>query len=175
MVDELRYPVGPCVWSTELNAEEKRRHMRDIAELPTKLREAVAGLAPQHLDIPYREGGWSIRQIVHHIPESHMNSYTRFKLALTEDQPTIRPYDEKLWAEMPDARTGPIAPSLDLTEALHSRWSLLLENMTEADFDRTLRHPEIGVLKLTSLLAGYAWHCRHHVAQILATRQRMGW
>lgn len=175
MIDELRYPVGPCVWSAELSAQEKRHHMRDIAELPMKLREAVAGLAPQHLDIPYRDGGWSIRQIVHHIPESHMNSYTRFKLALTEDQPTIRPYDEKLWAEMPDARTGPIEPSLDLTEALHSRWSLLLENMTEADFDRTLRHPEIGVLKLTSLLAGYGWHCRHHVAQILATRQRMGW
>lgn len=174
MNDDLRYPVGPCVWSPELTAEKKRQHLRDIAEMPAKLRSAVAGFAPQHLDIPYREGGWSIRQIVHHIPESHMNSYVRFKLALTEDQPTIKPYDEKLWAETPDS-TGPIEMSLDLAEALHSRWSLLLNNMTDADFEKSIRHPEIGVLKLKSLLAGYGWHCRHHVAQIVATRQRMGW
>jgi uncharacterized damage-inducible protein DinB len=175
MTDDLRYPVGPCEWSPELTAEEKRRHIRDISEMPARLREAMAGLAPQHLDTPYREGGWSIRQIVHHIPESHMNSYTRFKLALTEDQPTIKPYDEKLWGEMPDSRTGPVEMSLDLSDALHRRWTLLLENMQDADFERTLRHPEIGVLKLKSLLAGYGWHSRHHVAQILATRRRMGW
>jgi hypothetical protein len=174
MNDGLRYPVGPCVWSAELSAEEKRQHLRDISEMPAKLRTAVAGLAPQHLDIPYREGGWTIRQIVHHIPESHMNSYVRFKLALTEDQPTIKPYDEKLWAETPDS-TGPIEMSLDLAEALHSRWTLLLNSMTDADFEKTIRHPEIGVLKLKSLLAGYGWHSRHHVAQIVATRQRMGW
>ena len=175
MNDDLRYPVGLCEWSAEVSAEEKRKHIRDISELPAKLREAVAGLAPQHLDIPYREGGWTIRQIVHHIPDSHVNSYTRFKLALTEDEPTIKPYDQGRWAEMPDARTAPIEISLNLVEALHGRWSLLLDNMTDADFERPLRHPEIGVLKLKSLLAGYGWHCRHHVAQILATRRRMGW
>jgi hypothetical protein len=139
------------------------------------LREAVAGLAPRDLDIPYREGGWSIRQMVHHIPESHMNSYIRFKLALTEDQPTVKPYDERLWGEMPDSRTAPIDMSLDLTDALHRRWSVVLNSMTDADFEKSVRHPEIGVLKLKSMLAGYGWHSRHHVAQIVATRQRMGW
>jgi len=175
MSDDVRYPVGPCEWSVEVSAEEKRQHLRDIAELPEKLRAAVAGLAPQHLDIPYREGGWTIRQIVHHIPDSHMNSYVRFKLALTEDQPTIKPYDEKLWAEMPEARTAPIEISLDMVDTLHRRWSLMLQNMTEADFERSIFHPEIGALKLKSLVAGYGWHCRHHVAQIVATRHRMGW
>ena len=147
MSDDLRYPVGRCDWPAEVSAEERQRHIRDISEMPGKLRAAVAGLALQHLDVPYREGGWSIRQIVHHIPESHMNSYTRFKLALTEDQPTIKPYDEKLWAETPDARTGPIEHSLDLTEALHNRWSLILNNMTDADFERTLRSEERRVGK----------------------------
>jgi hypothetical protein len=175
MSDDIRYPVGPCVWSPELSAEEKRQHLRDIAEMPAKLRAAAAGLAPEHLDIPYREGGWTIRQIVHHIPESHLNSYVRFKLALTEDRPTIKPYDEKLWAETPDSLTGPIEMSLDLADALHRRWSVVLNNMTDADFEKSIRHPEVGVLKLKSMLAGYGWHCRHHVAQIAATRQRMGW
>lgn len=175
MSNELRYPVGPCEWSAEVTAEERRQHLRDIAELPAKLRGAVAGLAPQHLDIPYREGGWTIRQIVHHIPDSHMNSYVRFKLALTEDQPTIKPYDERLWAEIPEARLAPIEISLDMVDALHRRWSLMLDNMTDADFERSILHPEIGALKLKSLVAGYGWHCRHHVAQIVATRRRRGW
>ncbi len=175
MTDDLRYPVGLCEWPAEVSAEEKRRNLRDITELPVKLREAVAGLAPQHLDIPYREGGWTIRQIVHHLPDSHMNSYVRFKLALTEDQPTIKPYDEKLWAEIPEARTAPIEISLDMVDALHGRWSLMLQNMTDDDFERSIFHPEIGALKLKSLVAGYGWHCRHHVAQIVATRRRMGW
>jgi len=175
MSDELRYPVGVCEWPAEVSAGERLRNLRDIAALPVKLREAVAGLAPQHLDIPYREGGWTIRQIVHHIPDSHMNSYVRFKLALTEDQPTIKPYDERLWAEIPDARAAPIEMSLNMTDALHGRWSLMLDNMTEADFERSIVHPEIGVLKLKSMVAGYGWHCRHHVAQIVATRRRMGW
>jgi hypothetical protein len=175
MSDDIRYPVGPCVWSTELSAEEKRQHLDAISEMPVKLRAAVAGLEVHHLDIPYREGGWTIRQIVHHIPESHMNSYVRFKLALTENQPAIKPYDEKLWAETPDSLTAPIEMSLDLADALHSRWSLVLNNMSDTDFEKSIRHPEIGVLKLKSLLAGYGWHCRHHVAQIVATRQRMGW
>jgi uncharacterized damage-inducible protein DinB len=175
MSDDLRYPVGPCEWSLEVSAEEKHRHLRDIAELPAKLRAAVAGLAERHLDVPYREGGWTIRQTVHHIPDSHLNSYVRFRLALTEDQPTIKPYDERLWAEITGARTAPLDMSLDLAAALHRRWALLLSNMTDGDFERTIRHPEIGVMKLKSLLAGYGWHCRHHVAQIVATRRRMGW
>ena len=131
MSDDLRYPIGPCEWSPEVTAEEKRKHIRDISKLPAKLREAVAGLAPQHLDIPYRESGWTIRQIVHHIPDSHVNSYVRFKLALTEDQPTIKPYDEARWAELPEVRTAPLEISLDLVDALHRRWTLLLENMQD--------------------------------------------
>jgi hypothetical protein len=175
MTDDVRYPVGACEWPADITGEEKRRHLLDIAELPAKLREAVAGVAPQHLDIPYREGGWTIRQIVHHIPDSHMNSYVRFKLALTEDQPIIKPYDEKLWAEMAEARTAPIEMSLAMVDALHGRWSLMLQNMTDADFERSIIHSEIGALKLKSMVAGYGWHCRHHVAQIVATRRRMGW
>jgi hypothetical protein len=144
MSDDIRYPVGPCVWSTELSAEKKRQHLGAISEMPVKLRAAVAGLEVHHLDIPYREGGWTIRQIVHHIPESHMNSYVRFKLALTENQPAIKPYDEKLWAETPDSLTAPIEMSLDLADALHSRWSLVLNNMSDTDFEKSIRHPEIG-------------------------------
>ena len=172
---DIRYPVGPCVWPTEVSAEERRAHIRDIAEMPAKLRAAVAGLAPQHLDIPYRDGGWTIRQMVHHIPDSHMNSYIRFKLALTEDQPTIKPYDEARWADMTEARTAPLEISLDLADALHRRWVLMLEDMQPADFDRALKHPEVGLLTLQSMVAAYGWHSRHHVAQILATRVRMGW
>src|SRR5258706_9553914 len=169
-MDDIRSPVGPCEWPAEVSAEQRRQHIRDIAEMPAKLREAVAGLAPQHLDIPYREGGWTIRQIVHHIPDSHLNSYSRFKLALTEDHPTIKPYDEALWAEMPEARTAPIDVSLDLADALHRRLVLMLNAMTDADFERSLHHPENGTLKLKSLLAGDRWQLPHHVAQVIATR-----
>jgi hypothetical protein len=162
--NDIRYPVGRCEWPVEVTAEQRLRHIRDIAEMPAKLRQAVAGLAPQHLDIPYREGGWTIRQIVHHVPDSHAHSYLRFKLALTEDNPTIKPYDEARSAELPEARTAPIDVSLDLLDALHRRWVLMLEAMTDADFERSLYHPENGPLKLKSLVAGYGWHSRHHVA-----------
>ena len=174
-MDDIRYPVGPCEWPAEVTADERGRHIRDLVEMPARLREAVAGLAPQHLDIPYREGGWTIRQIVHHIPDSHIHSYTRFKLALTEDQPTIKPYDEARSAELPEARTAPLEVSIDLVDALHRRWVMMLDHMTDADLERSLRHPEIGVLTLKTVLAGYGWHSRHHVAQILATRRRMSW
>ena len=174
-IDDIRYPLGPCVWSAEVTPEQRRQHILDIAEMPAKLRAAVARLAPMHLDIPYREGGWTIRQIVHHIPDSHAHSYIRFKLALTEDQPTIKPYDEALSAELPEAHSAPIEVSLDLVDALHRRWVLMLNAMTEANFERSLNHPENGILKLKSMLAGYGWHSRHHVAQIVATRRRMGW
>jgi hypothetical protein len=174
-MDDIRYPIGPCEWPSEVSAAQRQRNIRDIAEMPARLREAVAGLAPQHLDLPYREGGWSIRQMVHHIPDSHLNSYVRFKLALTEDQPIIKPYDEARWAEMHDARTAPVEVSLDLVDALHRRWVLMLNEMKDEDFERSLRHPEVGTLALKSMLAGYGWHSRHHVAQILVTRRRMGW
>ena len=174
-IEALKYPIGPCSYPATATAEERRIWIVDIAETPAKLRAAVTGLSAAQLDTPYRPGGWTVRQVVHHLPDSHVNAYVRFKLALTEDEPTIKPYDEKQWAGMPDSLTGPIEMSLDLAESLHRRWSLVLNNMTGADFEKSIRHPEIGVLKLKSVLAGYGWHSRHHVAQIVATRQRMGW
>ena len=175
MTDDMRYPVGTWTWPAEVGPAERSQAIRDIAEMPAKLRAAVAGLAPERLDIPYREGGWTIRQIVHHIPESHMHSYIRFKLALTEDHPTIKPYDEALWAKLPDAGTAPIGLSLDLAEALHQRWVLVLRAMTDSDFARTLHHAEAGTLRLQAVAACYGWHSRHHVAQIVAIRKHYGW
>ena len=139
------------------------------------MRAAVAGLSTDQLDTPYRPGGWTVRQLVHHVPDSHMNAFVRFKLALTEDVPTIKPYDEAAWAKLADYSSTPVEVSLGLLETLHDRWVRLLESMTTADFDRAFRHPEIGTMTLGSYLAGYSWHSRHHVAHIMALRGRMGW
>jgi hypothetical protein len=139
------------------------------------MRAAVAGLSETQLDTPYRPGGWTVRQLVHHVPDSHLNALVRFKLALTEDVPTIKPYDEARWATLADYSSTPPEVSLTLLEALHDRWMRVLESMTEADFARTFRHPEIGTMSLGSYLAGYSWHSRHHVAHITSLRARMGW
>ena len=143
--------------------------------MPAKLREAMAGLAPQHLDTPYREGGWNVRQVVHHVPESHMNAYIRFKLALTEDEPTIKPYAEDRWAHLADVQTTPVEISLALLENLHVRWVVLLRSLREDDWKRTFKHPEIGLVSLEKSLAMYAWHGRHHTAHIAELRKRMKW
>jgi uncharacterized damage-inducible protein DinB len=135
-----------------------------------RLRAAVAGLSQEQLDTPYRPGGWTVRQVVHHVPDSHLNSYVRFKLALTEDAPTIKPYDEALWAQLPDAAATPIETSLALLEALHHRWVRMLESTSETDFLRAFRHPEIGMIRLDQNLAMYAWHGKHHVAHITSRR-----
>jgi uncharacterized damage-inducible protein DinB len=135
----------------------------------------VKGLSAQQLDTPYREGGWTVRQVVHHVPDSHLNSYIRFKLALTEEEPTIRPYMEDRWAELPEARTAPIELSLSLLEDLHKRWILMLRAIQPTEWKRTFRHPEIGPMTLEKNLALYAWHGRHHVAHVTALRERMGW
>jgi uncharacterized damage-inducible protein DinB len=147
----------------------------EIDETPAKLRAAVAGLSASQLDTPYRPEGWSVRQVVHHLPDSHANAYVRFKLALTEDSPTIKPYLEARWAELPDTRETPVEVSLALLEALHRRWVILLRAMTAEDFARPLQHPEKGRLTLDQMLALYAWHGRHHVAHVTALRERMGW
>jgi len=139
------------------------------------MRAAVAGLTPERFDTPYRPGGWSVRQVVHHVPDSHMNAYVRFKLALTEDEPTIKPYEEAAWAELADSASTPVDVSLTLLETLHDRWVRLLRSMTEADFARKFRHPQLGVVPLDKNLALYAWHGKHHVAHITSLRQRMGW
>jgi hypothetical protein len=147
----------------------------EIAEAPAKMRAAVAGLTPQQLDTPYRPGGWTVRTVIHHVPDSHMNAYIRFKLALTEDQPTIKPYDEKAWAGLADYSSTPIEASLALLEGLHERWVQLLRSLSEADYMRQFHHPELGVVRLDGTLAAYSWHSRHHVAHITALRERMGW
>ena len=171
---DVRYPVGPFQWSGEASEEQLRRFTDELAEAPAGLRAAVLGLSDTQLDTPYRPGGWTVRQVVHHLPDSHLNGYTRFRLALTEDQPTIKPYDQARWAELPDARTAPVALSLTLLESLHARWVLLLRSMSAADFARSIQHPELGVVKLDRYLAMYVWHGHHHVAQITSLRDRLG-
>jgi uncharacterized damage-inducible protein DinB len=158
-----------------LTDDQRQQCIDEIAETPTRLRVAIEGLSPQQLDTPYRPGGWTVRQVVHHLPDSHLNSYTRFKLALTEEEPTIRPYYEDRWAELEDGRTAPVDISLALLEALHQRWVLMLKLLTPADLTRTFRHPDLGVFTLEKALCHYAWHGRHHIAQITSLRQRLGW
>ncbi|MDR3749258.1 MAG: bacillithiol transferase BstA [Acidobacteriota bacterium] len=175
---DLRYPIGEFQWVPPENDEEmakRRAHYIDVlSKLPTEMRAAVRGLTELQLDTPYRPDGWKVRQVVHHVPDSHMNAYVRFKLALTENQPTIRPYDEAEWAKLPDS-AAPVEVSLQLVAALHSRWVDLLRGMHSSDFARTLFHPERGDLTLDQLLAMYAWHSAHHTAHITSLRERMGW
>ena len=169
-MDDLRYPIGQFAFPESTTAQQRKEWIREIAEAPTKLQSAIAGLTEKQLDTPYRPGGWTVRQVVHHLPESHLNSYVRFKLALTEDAPAIKPYDEARWAETPDVAATPIEVSLNLLESLHQRWVRLLEFMTGADFTRSFRHPEIGLVRLDRNLALYAWHGKHHVAHITSLR-----
>jgi uncharacterized damage-inducible protein DinB len=173
---DLRYPIGRFQFDGDASPERREQLVHQIAAAPAQLREAVARLSARQLDTPYREGGWTVRQVVHHVPDSHLNAYTRIKLALTEEEPTIKPYEEARWAELPDARSGDIAPSLHLLESLHERWVMLLRQMKPADFGRQYRHPEHGrIFTLSETVALYAWHGRHHVAHITALRQRMAW
>ena len=155
--------------------ERASRAIDAIAAAPAKLRAAVAGLTDVQLDTPYRPDGWTVRQVVHHVPDSHMNAYVRFKLALTEDEPTIKPYDEARWAELADTRDTPVESSLALLDRLHDRWVRLLRSMSADDFARRLRHPEMGVQRLDQVLALYDWHGRHHVGHVASLRERMGW
>jgi len=172
---DLRYPVGDFEWKGPITDAERHRFIGEIEQTPARLRTAVKGLTEQQLDTPYRPGGWTVRQVVHHLPDSHTNSYTRFRLALTENDPIIKPYDEGKWAELADARTAPIEISLNLLESLHHRWVMLLRSFNEKDWARTFRHPERGPMTLDKNLALYAWHGRHHVAHITSLRERMGW
>jgi hypothetical protein len=174
--DDLRLPMGKYIAPIGWNAATTQGHMRDIAELPARLRTAVEGLSDQQLDTPYRPGGWTIRQLVHHIPDSHLNAYCRFRLALTEDEPTIVPYQEALWAELPDAQSMSTAPSLMLLDGLHQRWVGLMHAMTAAQWQRGFIHPEHARrISLWETAALYGWHSRHHVAHITAAARRHGW
>jgi hypothetical protein len=171
-----RYPIGKFEWSGgEATAQERAVRIAQIEECPAGLRAAVHHLDDAQLDTPYRDGGWTVRQVVHHVPDSHMNAYVRFKLGLTEDTPTIKPYEENSWAQLPDSRTAPIGVSLDLLENVHARWVIVLRAMRASDFARTIKHPESGVQTLDRVLALYAWHGRHHIAHVTSLREKRGW
>jgi len=174
-MDDLRYPIGRHDVLAPVDAAGFAAAIDDIEMLPEKLRAAVAGLDDGQLDTPYRPGGWTVRQVVHHYADSHLNAHIRLRLALTEDAPTIRAYDEKLWAELVDARTLAVEPSLELLQGLHRRWTALLRTLGPQDAERRLVHPEAGALTIAQLTALYGWHSRHHVAQIDALRARQGW
>lgn len=170
-----RYPIGKFEPPKEVTPALRQQAMQAIAETPAKLRAAVKGLNDSQLDTPYREGGWTVRQVIHHVPDSHMNAYVRWRLALTEHEPTIKPYEEARWAELADAKTAPVEISLALLEPLHDRWMRLLRSLGPADFAKTLRHPEHGVRTLDWMLFLYAWHGAHHTAHIINLRQQKGW
>ena len=172
---DLRFPIGPFKLEGALSGEDIRRAIEEIAQAPAKLQAAVEDLSQEQLDTPYRPDGWTVRQVVHHVPDSHLNSYCRFKLALTEDEPTIKPYREERWAELSDSRETPIEVSLALLESLHQRWVTLLKSMQPEDFQRTFRHPAIGVITLAQNASLYAWHGRHHTAHVTSLRERMRW
>lgn len=174
--DAMRHPIGEYSAPEIIGGAQREEWIDELERLPANLRTAVAGLSDEQLDTRYRPDGWTIRQVVHHLADGHLNSYTRFRLALTEDTPTIKPFDETAWAELPDAKSGPIEPSLKLLEGLHQRWVLLFRSLSDEDFKRAYRHPDRRELTILDATLGYfAWHSRHHVAQITGLRDRQGW
>jgi hypothetical protein len=175
MTTDLRYPIGKFHYDGPLSPAQQQSSLADIEQAPANLRAAVKGLSQQQLDTPYRPEGWTVRQVVHHVPDSHMNAYIRFKLALTEDEPTIKPYAEDKWAQLADTKNTPVEISLTMMDSLHTRWVQLLRSLKPEDWKRTLRHPELGAMDLDKVLALYSWHSRHHVAHIINLRERNGW
>jgi uncharacterized damage-inducible protein DinB len=176
MSEDLRYPIGPPTMpAQELSPEERLQHIQRLALVPAGLRTVVRGLSPEQLAAPYRPGGWTVSQVVHHVADSHMNAFIRTKLALTEDNPTIKPYRQAEWAELPDGKIVPLESSLALIEGLHERWVLLLRSLPPTDFARTFVHPESGSRTIDWLLALYSWHGAHHTAQIAGLRKRNEW
>jgi uncharacterized damage-inducible protein DinB len=172
---DLRYPIGKFSYAVAPTPEQRQQLLLEIEQAPSQLREAVKELSPQQLDTPYRSEGWTVRQVVHHIPDSHLNAYVRFKLALTEDEPTIKPYAQEKWARLPDTAATPVEVSLTMLDSLHDRWVRLLRSIQNEDWTRTFRHPELGLVALEKNLALYAWHGRHHVAHITSLRERNSW
>ena len=172
---DARYPIGKLEIPANVTAALRQTAIETIAATPAKFRAAVKGLNEAQLDTPYRDGGWTVRQVVHHVPDSHMNAYVRFKLALTESTPTIKPYDEAKWAMLEDTRRTPIDVSLTLLDSLHSRWTDLLRSLKTDDFARKLVHPEHGEKNVDWLLFVYAWHGPHHTAHITELRKQKGW
>lgn len=174
--DDLRYPIGKFEFAGEIGADLREIWIREIEEAPDRLAAALEGLTEEQLDTPYREGGWTVRQVAHHLADSHMNSFIRFKLALTEAEPAIKPYDENAWVRLEDSLRAPAAAAVDMVRSLHVRWALLLKSMNDADFARTFFHPESKrVSRLDRTLGLYAWHGKHHIAHITSLRERKGW
>ena len=175
-IEQLRYPIGKLVRPEHISAEDLKKWIEEIGSIPAKLRAAVSRLTDEQLDTPYRPDGWTVRQVVHHMADSHMNSFIRFKLALTEDNPTIKPYEEAAWAELPDAKTAPIESSLEILDGLHKRWVLLLSNMSEEDLKRTFFHPGYKTTNSLAMSVNlYRWHGFHHLAHITGLIERSGW
>lgn len=174
-MEELRYPVGRFSRRDDVTTDQRVSLIDEIAALPAGMRNAVAGLSDTQLDTPYRPEGWTVRQLIHHVADSHVNAYVRFKLALTEDRPTIKPYDQAAWAELPDARSEPVEISLDILDSVHHRWTILLRTLDEDGWQRTFMHPEIGEVSLETNLQLYAWHGRHHLAHVTSLSDRKGW
>jgi DinB superfamily len=172
---DLRYPIGKFSYNGPLTEDEKQKFLDEIAHAPANLCAAVKGLSEQQLDTPYRPEGWTVRQVAHHVPDSHLNAYIRFKLALTEEEPTIKPYAEDRWAKLSDTQATPVEVSLTILDSLHDRWVRLLRSLQPEDWKRSFRHPELGLVSLEKNLALYAWHGRHHVAHITSLRERQGW
>lgn len=170
-----RYPIGKFQMPAEITPAMRQSAMEDIATLPEKIRGAVKGLSDTQLDTPYREGGWTVRQVAHHVPDSHMNAYIRLRFALTETEPTIKPYEESAWANLEDAKNAPVEVSLKLLDSLHERWVRLLRSLKPEQYARTLIHPEHGVRNVDWLLFLYAWHGRHHTAHITELRKQKNW
>jgi uncharacterized damage-inducible protein DinB len=174
-MSDPRYPIGKFVYEASPSEAQRSQFIDEIARVPAALRAAVEGLSPEQIETPYREGGWTVRQVVHHVPESHMNAYVRFKLALTEDFPAVKPYMEDRWAALPDVKATPLEVSLGLLDLLHKRWVHVLRGIKAEEWKRAFNHPEMGTVPLEKNLALYAWHGRHHVAHITELRKRMGW
>jgi hypothetical protein len=174
-MEDLRYPIGSFAVDSEFNAEKRAVCIADIEGAPKVLEEAVTGLSESQLASTYRPGGWTIHQVVHHVADSHMNGFVRLKLALTEDSPAIKLYNQPKWAELADVQLAPISVSLTLLRSLHARWASLLRSMQPQDFARTVQHPELGSLALDVNVQLYAWHGKHHVAHITSLRDREGW
>ncbi|MEI8133497.1 MAG: putative metal-dependent hydrolase [bacterium] len=174
-LDELRFPIGKFTKPTTVTAEKFKTFVNEIAQLPADLRASVSGLSESQLDSPYRDGGWTVRQVVHHLFDSHANSFIRLKLALTEDTPIIKPYDESLWAEHIDSKSAPVETSLNMIDGLHARWAQLLRSLSPEEIQRQFSHPESGLWRIDQQAAMYAWHGKHHRTHITSLRNRMGW
>lgn len=174
-MSDLRYPIGHFTPEPKATPATRSRHISEIGSLPARFRQTVESLSAQQLDTPYRDGGWTVRQVIHHVPDSHLNAYIRCKLALTETKPTIKPYDEDAWSKLKDTQLTPIAVSLDLLEAVHARWVILLRTLQAEDFARQLNHPEAGLKNVDWLVELYSWHGNHHLAHVTSLKGRLKW